>query len=144
MPITRLMAVAAMCLPLLAACTDNSSGPDRTDGPPLPEPSGRVIVPTGTVVEVRMATDEKGNYFDPALIEARPGDVLRLVLVSGVHNFSIPADRNPGRTGLPGPTDFFYAAGQTLDVPVNLPAGDYAFQCDPHAALGMVGRLRVR
>jgi plastocyanin len=26
---------------------------------------------------------------------------------------------------------------------VDLPAGDYKFQCDPHAALGMVGTLTV-
>lgn len=26
---------------------------------------------------------------------------------------------------------------------VDLPAGEYHFQCDPHAALGMVGTLTV-
>jgi plastocyanin len=132
--------VAGLCV-LLAAC--GPRGPDPLDEP-LPEPSGRVIAPTGTVIQVRLVTDERGNYFEPSRITARPGDVLRLVLVSGMHNFSIPADRNPGRAGLPGPTPLLQTPGQTLDVPVNLPAGEYAFQCDPHVAFGMVGTLTVQ
>jgi plastocyanin len=47
------------------------------------------------VIEVELVTDEKGNYFEPAEITARTGDVLRLRLVSGVHNLSFPAARNP-------------------------------------------------
>ena len=134
--------VAGVCV-LLAACGGRRSGPDPLDEP-LAEPSGWVGAPTGTVIPVRLVTDERGNHFDPAAITARPGDVLRLVLVSGVHNFSIPADRNPGRSGLPAPTPLLQRAGETLDVPVNLPTGEYAFQCDPHVALGMVGTLTVQ
>jgi plastocyanin len=98
---------------------------------------------TGTVIEVKMITDEKGNYFQPAEIEAKPGDVLHFVLVSGAHNFHIPAETNAGKTGLPGPSEILQLPGQTWDYTVALAPGHYNFQCDPHAALGMVGMLEV-
>ncbi|HEY8483055.1 MAG TPA: plastocyanin/azurin family copper-binding protein [Longimicrobiales bacterium] len=100
--------------------------------------------PTGTVIEVAMITDDLGNRFDPAEVEARPGDVIRFKLVSGVHNVSFPADKNPGKSGLPAPGEYLQLPGQTQDLVVNLPAGEYTFQCDPHAALGMVGKLVVK
>ena len=99
---------------------------------------------TGTVIEVKMVTDEKGNYFEPADITARPGDVLRFVLVSGVHNVSFPAASNAGASTLPEMSPYLQLPGQTHDMAVSLAAGEYAFQCDPHAALGMVGTLTVR
>ena len=99
---------------------------------------------TGTVIEVKMITDDKGNYFEPANITAKPGDVLRFTLVSGVHNVSFPAASNAGASGLPEMTPYLQLPGQTHDVAVTLAAGEYTFQCDPHAALGMVGTLTVQ
>jgi plastocyanin len=99
---------------------------------------------TGTVIEVKMITDDKGNYFEPADITAKPGDVLRFTLVSGVHNVSFPAASNAGASGLPEMSPYLQLPGQTHDVAVSLAAGEYAFQCDPHAALGMVGTLTVQ
>jgi plastocyanin len=101
-------------------------------------------VPTGNVIEVAMITDDLGNRFDPAEVEASPGDVIRFKLVSGVHNVSFPADKNPGKSGLPAPGEYLQLPGQTYDLVVYLPAGEYTFQCDPHAALGMVGKLVVK
>ena len=95
------------------------------------------------MVEVKAITDDKGSRFEPAEVEAKPGDVLRVVLVSGVHNLHFLPDSNPGKTGLPGPSDMLQLPGQTLDVPVTFGPGEYYFQCDPHAALGMMGKLEV-
>jgi plastocyanin len=99
---------------------------------------------TGTVIEVKMVTDGAGNYFEPAEIAAQPGDVVRFTLVSGVHNVSFPAASNAGVSALPEVSPYLQLPGQTHDLLVELPAGEYAFQCDPHAALGMVGKLTVR
>jgi plastocyanin len=99
--------------------------------------------PGGRIITIDMVTDEKGNYFHPAEIEAHQGDVLRFVLRSGVHNVNFLADSNPGKPGLPVPGPFLQLPGQTHDVAVSLREGDYYFQCDPHAALGMVGKLEV-
>lgn len=101
------------------------------------------VEPTGTVIEVKMVTDGEGNYFEPAEITAQRGDVLRFVLVSGVHNVSFPADRNPGKAGLPEAGPYLQLPGQTYDYTVGLNAGEYEFVCDPHAALGMIGTLTV-
>lgn len=98
---------------------------------------------TGKVIEVRMITDGNGNYYEPAAIHAQTGDILRFTLASGVHNVNFLPDSNAGKQGLPAPSDLLQLPGQTLDVPVTFAEGSYYFQCDPHATLGMTGRLHV-
>lgn len=98
---------------------------------------------TGTIIEITMHTDEKGNYFSPSEIEAHEGDVLRFKLVTGVHNVNFLPDSNPGKTGLPPVSMYLQLPGQTLDIPLTFGEGDFYFHCDPHAMLGMVARLEV-
>lgn len=98
---------------------------------------------TGRIIDVRMITDDKGNSYEPAAIHAETGDVLRFTLVSGVHNVNFFPDSNLAKQGLPGPSELLQLPGQTLDVPVTFTEGSYYFQCDPHALLGMTGRLHV-
>ena len=94
---------------------------------------------------VELYTDGDGNYFKPAEIHAKRGDVVRYTLKVGVHNVHFLADSNAGRTGYPQtPSDFLQLPGQTWDLAVKMPAGSYFFQCDPHAALGMKGHLIVQ
>lgn len=97
----------------------------------------------GKVVEITMTSDDKGNYFTPTDPEANPGDVLRFKLVLGVHNVNFLADSNAGKTGLPPMSGLLQLPGQTHDVAVSFAPGTYFFQCDPHAALGMRGHLKV-
>lgn len=102
-----------------------------------PDPGGKIIV-------VQMMTDEQGNNrFDPSEVEAHQGDVVRFTLKQGVHNVNFLPDSNSVKTGLPAATAMLQLPGQTIDLKVTLPAGKYYFQCDPHAALGMKGRLEV-
>ena len=98
---------------------------------------------TGNVIEIKTISDDRGNRFEPAEIEARPGDILRITNVSGVHNISFPAEQNAGKSGLPEPGPMLQLPGQTHDVPLTFGEGHFSFQCDPHAALGMVGKLEV-
>jgi plastocyanin len=95
------------------------------------------------VITVELYSDEKGNYFKPSEIEAHPGDLVRFTLKSGVHNVHFLPDSNPGAQGLPPVSDFLQIPEQTYDYLVSLPKGHYYFQCDPHALLGMKGRLEV-
>lgn len=125
----------------LGACGDKAT--------PVPPAGGEApatapaVAATGNVIEIKVITDDAGNRFEPNEIEAKRGDVLRVVLVSGVHNINFLADSNPGVPGLPGPSDMLQLPGQTHDVPITFGPGEYYFQCDPHAALGMVGKLEV-
>ena len=119
-----------------AAPSDNAASA-AAGGPIEPGPGGKVIV-------VEMITDETGNYFKPKEIEAHPNDVVRYTLTAGVHNVDFLPDSNPGKTGLPKVSDFLQLPGQTYDVAAKgLAPGKYYFQCDPHAALGMKGKLEV-
>jgi plastocyanin len=100
--------------------------------------------PGGKIITVQMLTDDQGNNrFDPAEIEAHRGDVLRFTLKTGVHNMHFLPDSNPGKTGLPPASQLLQLPGQTVDFKVTLAEGHYYFQCDPHAALGMKGKLEV-
>jgi plastocyanin len=102
-----------------------------------PDPGGKIIV-------VQMMTDDQGNNrFDPAEVEAHRGDVVRFTLKTGVHNVHFLADSNTVKTGLPAASALLQLPGQAIDLKVSLPEGKYYFQCDPHAALGMKGRLEV-
>ncbi len=97
---------------------------------------------TGNVIEVLATTESDGtNHFVPAQVTAKRGDVIRVKLGTGVHNFHITT--GPAGASLPSAGSFLQVPGQTEDVAVDLPAGEYEFQCDPHAALGMVGTLTV-
>lgn len=99
----------------------------------------------GQVHVVKMVTDGTGNLFQPAELTVKKGDVIRYTLESGVHNAHFVADSNPNMTGFPTkPSDFLQLPGQTIDLKVSAPAGSYYYQCDPHAALGMVGRVTVQ
>ena len=89
------------------------------------------------------ATTQTAPGNAPAVVSAKPGDVLRLKLVSGVHNLSFPGDRNPSGAALPPASDMLQLPGQTADIAVPAAPGKYLFQCDPHAALGMTGTLEV-
>jgi plastocyanin len=106
-------------------------------GPFTPDPGGKVV-------PVELTTDGTGNYFTPAEVHVKPGDVVRYTLKVGVHNVHFLADSNAARSGYPqAASDFLQLPGQTWDVLVHLPKGTYYFQCDPHAALGMKGHLVV-
>ena len=141
---TRFLGILALGLALpLAACGGESASAtpaaDQAQAAAAEAPAA-----TGQVIEVKMVTDGAGNYFEPAQIDAKQGDVIRFTLVSGVHNVSFPADQNASAAGLPAASPFLQLPGQTHDVPVTLAAGEYKFQCDPHAVLGMVGTLKVQ
>lgn len=99
---------------------------------------------TGTIITVLMTTDEKGSYFSPSTIDASPGDVIRFMLKSGVHNVSFPDSLNTIKDGLPKSSDFLQLPGQEYDLSVTMRPGTYQFHCDPHAALGMKATLNVK
>lgn len=129
---------------LIAACSGDTS--DKAGTNPSDAPASNAapsVTPTGRIITVEMYTDATGNYFKPKEIEAHRGDIVRFVLKSGVHNVNFLADSNAGKTGLPKASDFLQLPGQEFDVLVTMAPGHYYFQCDPHALLGMVGKLEV-
>jgi len=119
-----------------------TGAPAATAGPATAPVS---VTPCATcnVITVSMTTDDKGNYFTPNKFEAHEGDVIRFTLSQGVHNADFLPDSNPGRKGLPPASVLLQLPGQTTDVLLDFGTGDFYFQCDPHAALGMRGHVKV-
>lgn len=117
--------------------TAGASPAAAASGNATPDAGGKVIL-------VEMETDAAGlNKFEPAVVEAKRGDVIRYTLISGVHNAHFLADSNPGKTGLPTAGPLLQLPHQTYDVKVSWDPGRYYFQCDPHALLGMIGHVTV-
>ncbi|MEO5799860.1 MAG: plastocyanin/azurin family copper-binding protein [Gemmatimonadales bacterium] len=138
----RGLVIAGATMSLLACGGEKRAEGSGADSDAKPVPGA--VAPTGKVITIEMFSDETGNYFKPKLVEAHPGDVLRFTLGVGVHNVHFLPDSNPGVPNLPAASDLLQLPGQTFDVPVNFAAGKtYYFQCDPHAALGMMGHVKV-
>jgi len=125
----------------IAACGGKEAA--STDTSAAATASASSAAPTGKVITVELNSDGQGNYFKPNEFEAHRGDVIRFTLKSGVHNVHFLPDSNPGKTNLPPASDMLQLPDQTLDIPVNFAEGTYYFQCDPHAALGMKGHVKV-
>jgi plastocyanin len=126
------------------ACGGGKEAGTPAPGAPPAAPQPAAAAPTGKIITIELITDETGNYFKPKEVEAHPGDVLRFTLTVGVHNVHFLADSNPGVPNLPAASELLQLPGQTVDVPVTFaPGKTYYFQCDPHAALGMRGHVKV-
>lgn len=133
------LAAAAMGVTLaLGAC----GGPDGSGPAASGTDRSPSVTPTGTVVEVLMVSG-RGELFEPDHVTVKRGDVVRFKLEMGVHNASWPAELNPSGVRLPEASPYLQLPGQTHDVLIDMPAGEYTFQCDPHAVLGMIGKLTV-
>lgn len=141
----RGLVAASFGLALMACGGEKQAGKnDTAPDAGAVAPAAGAPAPTGKVIVIEMFTDGTGNYFKPNKVEAHPGDVLRFTLGVGVHNVHFLPDSNPGVPNLPAASEMLQLPGQTFDVPVNFPAGKtYYFQCDPHAALGMIGHVEV-
>jgi plastocyanin len=145
--ITRLSAFAAAALFIVACGGEKTATSTDSTKPGTPAASSGPVTPApgGKVIEVTMTTDEKGNYFSPAEITANKGDVVRFTLKVGVHNVHFLPDSNAKVSGYPSAaSEFLQLPGQTYDLLVDFAPGRYYFQCDPHAALGMMGHITVQ
>ena len=134
--------VGFMALTFLAACGSESKQPE-VSGDDRKSEAGPEVKPTGRVITIEAYSDGAGNFFKPKEVEAHRGDIVRFVLKSGVHNINFLPDSNPGAKFLPATSEMLQLPEQTYDVLVSMEKGRYYFQCDPHALLGMVGRIKV-
>ena len=125
-----------------AACSGGGTDKPAAEGE-SPPATPAAAAATGDTIIVEMHSDGTGNYYKPNDIEAHQGDVVRFVLKSGVHNVNFLADSNEVKTGLPPASEMLQLPDQTYDLVVSMQEGHYYFQCDPHAALGMKGKLEV-
>jgi plastocyanin len=141
-------AFVGLSLAVVAGCSGGEKKGTDAAAPAAAAPAATLPVeatpaPGGQYIEIMMTTDDKGSYFKPNEVHAKVGDVLRFKLAIGVHNVDFLADSNPGKSGLPPVSGMLQLPGQTQDILLSFGTGKFYFQCDPHAALGMHGRVEV-
>jgi plastocyanin len=143
MKIHRAILVSGLAFAGVTAACSGSEKPSGDEAPASSAATASGPAAGGKTIEVKLITDGTGNRFEPNKIEAHKGDVIRFVLQVGVHNVHFLPDSNPGKSNLPAPSEMLQLPGQTYELPITLAPGKYYFQCDPHAALGMIGHLEV-
>ena len=117
--------------------SDAAAEETRTAGTPGAGGGGGAAVPAGEVAqEVTVAMHD--IFFEPKEITIPANTNVKFILPNqgaAAHNFSIP-DQD---------ISVDVAPGETKDVVVNLPAGEYAFDCNVpgHKEAGMIGTLKV-
>jgi plastocyanin len=140
---------AALGIILVSGGCGGSDAPATAADPARPSgaasgAAASAVPTTGNVVEVKMmSAPGQGEVFEPADFTVKRGDVVRFVLVSGVHNANFVANRNPSGVKLPATSPYLQAPGQTYEFVVEQPNGEYYYQCDPHVAMGMIGHMTV-
>lgn len=158
LPVLGMIVLAAACGGGETAETTNDTPQGSADVTPqgssstatvttdAPNTSATTAPAQGTVHTVRMTTTQGGasGAFEPANITVKKGDVIKFVSEgNAAHNVSFPADQNAGKSNLPPPSPYL-TNGQVYELQVNLDAGAYKIQCDPHAAMGMVAAITVQ
>ena len=81
------------------------------------------------------------NYFAPAYLSIQVGDTVTWSQVSGYHNVNGSLATFPSNPA--GFSSGAVAGGTWTYSFVFGTAGTYSYQCDPHAAMGMVGTVKV-
>ena len=152
---------------MLGACGggDKAAMTDTAAAAPAAAPAAEPAAPvagamapiTGTTHEVKMYGDATGYRFDPAELTVKAGDGIKFVFVNGgPHNVAfdpatVPAevkaqlDANmPEKIGeLSG--KMLLAEGESYTISFGgIAPGTYEFNCTPHLAMNMKGKVTVQ
>lgn len=133
---------AAMPL-LLSGCGQSTN---TTSTPEAPAPF------TGQVHEVKMRGSAEAYFYEPAMLIIKSGDKVRFLMVDGgPHNVNFTGQRIPGGAAVMLENEgkllgaLLQAPGQATEIEFTkqMPKGEYNYVCDPHAGLGMKGKIIV-
>ncbi len=157
----RKIGLAAGLMLGVAACGGGEKAPavDSTAVAPAPAASTETApAASGATITVNMEYDGTTYKFVPNMINAKAGDKLVFVNVSGgPHNVQFFADSIPAGSKaaldaamlgekldvLSGP--LMNEPNQTYEISLaGLEAGDYKFTCTPHMAMNMNGHLIIK
>ena len=145
-----------------AATTDSAAGAMTGAMTPAAEPAmapaaGAMAPISGTTHEVKMIGDGTNYKFEPANLTIKQGDGVKFVMVSGgPHNVAFDAAVVPAaaKTALVAnmPEQMGELMGKMLLAEnesytvsfAGVPAGTYDYNCTPHLAMNMRGKITVQ
>ncbi len=142
----KLLLLCAAAPLLFGACGGGDQPAAKKAAAATPEPF------TGQIHEVKMRGTAEGYFYEPKTLTIKSGDKVRFIMVDGgPHNVSFAGQKIPNKAQVILEREgvlvgvMLQAPGQTTDVHFvkALPPGTYNFICDPHAALGMTGKIIV-
>ena len=126
--------------------------------PAAATPAGASAPITGKTHDVKMVGDDKGYRFEPANLTIAAGDGIKFIVITGgPHNVAFdgsklaPAVKAQLDANL-GP-DKMAELSSAMKMNANdaivvsfgkIPAGSYDFNCTPHLAMGMKGKITVK
>lgn len=109
-------------------------------------PSAVIFKAEPDTVVVQVLGTMSDSRFEPALVEIRPGDVIRFDVREGVHTVTAYHPDNRRDLGIPEGAESFDSgvlqAGQTWHLRLTV-EGEYNYFCLPHERMGHVGQVRV-
>lgn len=114
----------------------------------LPACGAAPPVEMGQTIEVRMLDDGGQMRFEPEVITARRGDVVRFVQAGTMpHNVEFVRNGMPDGVDLGDlqSSEYLQAKGEVYEVVIDerFADGSYPFVCTPHASMGMAGTVQV-
>lgn len=145
-----------------AATGESAAAGASAAAAPMAEPAatpaaGAMAPVTGTTHDVKMVGDGTSYRFEPADITIKAGDGVRFTMVSGgPHNVAFDAATIPAaaKTALLAnmPEQMGELMGKMLVTPnetytisfAGVPAGTYDYNCTPHLAMNMRGKITVQ
>jgi plastocyanin len=140
-----------------AAAPAAEMAPAADTAAPAAAAPGAAAAITGTTHEVKMVGDEKGYRFEPAEITIKAGDGIKFLMVSGgPHNVAFDPATLPAPVAAQlkanMPEQMADLSGKMLINPnesytisfAGVAAGTYEFNCTPHLAMGMKGKVIVQ
>jgi plastocyanin len=146
-----------------AATTDTAAaGASAAAATPAAEtpaaPAAGAMAPvTGTMHEVKMVGDGTAYKFEPAELTIKQGDGVKFIMVSGgPHNVSFDPATTPAaaKTALAANMPeqmgelmgkMLVTANETYTISfAGVPAGTYDYNCTPHLAMNMKGKITVQ
>ncbi len=145
-----------------AATVDSAAmGASAAATTPAAEPAapaaGAMAPVTGTMHEIKMVGDGTSYRFEPADITIKAGDGIKFTMVSGgPHNVAFDAATIPAaaKAALVAnmPEQMGELMGKMLVTPnetytisfAGVPAGTYDYNCTPHLAMNMRGKITVQ
>ena len=141
----------------LTACDSSNTsstggGDNKSEAPAAPAAF------TGKTHEVKMTGTATSFFYEPKELTIKQGDKVKWLMgAAGPHNVNFGNPAFPDKSKAPDGakpklesmgvlvTPLLQVPGQSTEIIFgkDLPTGEYNYVCDPHAPLGMVGKITV-